>query len=733
MATTRVSESITENIFREKYKYEKFIEKSAISDEFGFLSKNETGKKGYPDFFLDKNDYVIVVEAKATSHKDAINQIKFYMENNNIKYKDIIGIAITGQSEKDIQINYFLKIQGGDIQEIGDKNNFLSLHNIDKLYRKIKFGEILTNEALTKFLKSLNETLHKNKIVRDTERSLFFSGLLIALTDNNFRNTYHYFADTKSLNENILSAIDTQLQSKINNLSKDIGWKDRFSFIKTIDKEIKGYKKIISDIEKNIFIPFKNEEKLDILGKAYKIFLSRAGKITNKNIILTPDHIKSLMVKLADLNLDDVVIDTCTGSGGFLMDAMEKIIELSNGNDEKINNIKEHQLIGFEIDPVLFSLTCSNMFLHGDGRTNLIYRSSLLDDTETDNKVLEYIHTLKPTKCIINPPYENNGAFDFTWQAIDFLENNGKLVIIMPSNTLEKNMNKYGIKNTENLLKKCQLEAIIKMPENLFREQARTIQTSIFIFTKTPHNKSKNVLFYHLKDDGLVSVEHKGRVDIYNRWNDIEKEITEFITNLTDIQKKTHKQKIFDEKGNIVFEKENDDEELIPISDLFNVEIDPLKLQSTKNIEGLYSFITGSAEWKTHNQYSYDCEALVYCIGAEGSLGRCHYVNGKFTASSLCVVLTPKNVNEYPINLKYYKIYFDSIRDILVEALKSGASKKTISKTKLENYKIKYVPIDKQNKYFEEINNLQKKIDKIEKQKRDIYNNINDLIQKSLI
>jgi len=75
-----------------------------------------------------------------------------------------------------------------------------------------------------------------------------------------------------------------------------------------------------------------NEEKQDILGKAYKIFLSRAGKIDNKNIILTPDHIKSLMVKLARLTKDDVVLDTCTGSGGFLMESMEMMISLAKGD-----------------------------------------------------------------------------------------------------------------------------------------------------------------------------------------------------------------------------------------------------------------------------------------------------------------------------------------------------------------------------------------------------------------
>ena len=68
----------------------------------------------------------------------------------------------------------------------------------------------------------------------------------------------------------------------------------------------------------------------------------------NKNIILTPDHIKSLMVKLARLNVDDVVLDTCTGSGGFLMESMETMIKMANGNIDKIEEIKETLAEKFE-------------------------------------------------------------------------------------------------------------------------------------------------------------------------------------------------------------------------------------------------------------------------------------------------------------------------------------------------------------------------------------------------
>lgn len=127
------------------------------------------------------------------------------------------------------------------------------------------------------------------------------------------------------------------------------------------------------------------------------------------------------------------------------MEAMETLVKLADGNTDKIKYIKDNQLIGFEIDSVLFALACSNMFLHGDGRTKLIFRSSLLDGksgsiiNSSDDDILRQIRKWKPTKVIINPPYENGNAVKFTRQALEYLEPNGRLIIIMPTPTLKKN------------------------------------------------------------------------------------------------------------------------------------------------------------------------------------------------------------------------------------------------------------------------------------------------------
>lgn len=740
--TRKISETITENIFRDFYGSNVFLEKSAIPNSYGFKSKNKTNNIGFPDFFKDTNDYAIIVEAKAIAHSQAEEEVKFYMNENNIQHKDIIGIAISGQHINQIKATYFYKLSNSDkIETFLIRDVLLPLETLNDKFFKHKYGETISDEELTTILNSLNNTFHKGNI-RDTDRSLFFSGIMIALTNKNFRDIYRNISaptpqevatvnavilESHNLNKAILDAISIQLSSKINNLSKEFSWRDKFSFIKNVDFSLLDYKNIIINIEEKIYLPFTLDEKQDLLGKAYKIFLSRSGKIDNKNIILTPDHIKELMIKLARLNIDDVVLDTCMGTGGFLMESMEKLINLAKGDEIKINNIKENQLIGFEIDSVLFALACSNMFLHGDGRTNLLFRSSLLNNNNdtminsTDEELFNYIKSKKVTKVIINPPYEKNSSIDFVNQALDYLEPNGKLVIIMPTPTLAKNQEIGG--KTHTILSKAKLDYVIKMPDKLFSEQKRTVNTSIFGFTKTPHNKDDMVLFYDLEDDGFVSIQHKGRVDINNSWNDIENNILTVINNSLEIKGISEKRKIYKD-GELIAQGvqniTNSKYELVKLGELFNTEKG--SLQSSKaNEDGDYNFITASSEWLKHDEYTHDKEALIFAVGASGSLGRTHYVNGKFIVSNLCLILTPKNKKKYPINLEFYNIYFEVIRKKLVRNLADGTSKLTINDAVLKDYYIEYIPLDIQNEYVE---NYVKKYNILEQQLNEAHENL---------
>ncbi|MBK9258128.1 MAG: hypothetical protein IPM42_22020 [Saprospiraceae bacterium] len=109
-----------------------------------------------------------------------------------------------------------------------------------------------------------------------------------------------------------------------------------------------------------------------------------------------------------------------------------------------------------------------------------------------------------------------------------------------------------------------------------------------------------------------------------------------------------------------------------------------------------YTFITASSEWKTHNEYVYDCEALIFAAAASGSLGRTHYVNGKFISSDLCFILTPKNEEKYPIDLQFYHIIFNVLKDDIVRNTKAGTSKEAIGLKSFGNYRLPYFDIKQQ-------------------------------------
>jgi len=128
------------------------------------------------------------------------------------------------------------------------------------------------------------------------------------------------------------------------------------------------------------------------------------------------------------------------------------------------------------------------------------------------------------------------------------------------------------------------------------------------------------------------------------------------------------------------------------IEDLFDFEKGTL--QSSKCTPGKYTFITAAEEWKTHESYTHDCEALVFAMAASGSLGRTHYVNGKFISSDLCFILTPKK--ELKLDLLFYYRLFNFLRRDIVKKTATGTSKLAINQTNFGAYRLPFFEYEHQ-------------------------------------
>lgn len=301
----------------------------------------------------------------------------------------------------------------------------------------------------------------------------------------------------------------------------------------------------------------------------------------------------------------------------------------------------------------------------------------------------------------------------------------------MPSPTLTKNQKNGKNSLTGELLKSARLDYVIKLPLQIFNEQGRTVNTSIFGFTKTPQEKDDEVLFYNLKEDGLVSIQHKGRIDKFNLWNDIENQILLTIKNSKEISGISKKKKIIkDDQLNCsgFTDIKNSEHNLVTIDELFNFNKGSLA-SSDDTPDGEYTFVTASDNWKKSDHFDQEGPALVYATGASGSLGKSQYIEGQFVASNLCYVMKPKDQKNKPINLKFYNWYFSAIRDQIFSDLADGTSKLTISKNSLQNYYIEYFPIEEQNKFVDKYILAYDKLKaEVQKSEQILVSKINELI-----
>lgn len=131
--------------------------------------------------------------------------------------------------------------------------------------------------------------------------------------------------------------------------------------------------------------------------------------------------------------------------------------------------------------------------------------------------------------------------------AIEYLEEGGRLVIIMPNNTLSKYANE---KAALEILKRARLDFVIDMPQQLFFEQGRGVKTSIFGFTKTSggHVHDSLVTFVDMEDDGHQVRFNAGRRDT-GRWPAIAAAVDKAVRDgVESADARSWRSEIFDDK-----------------------------------------------------------------------------------------------------------------------------------------------------------------------------------------
>lgn len=553
MANERITESFFRNQILEDALYNNdkiiFEEQSPSNLKVKKLLTNasKSGKgQGFPEFiiqFVDNPEVLIVVECKAepkfheSENKD---NPKSYAVDGALLYSsflskefDVIAIAISGENERELKISHYLQLKNtNEAHHIFKDDKFLTLSDYLEGYKtdERKFNQDF--QELLKYSKTLNDKLHTLKVA-ESNRSLLISGALIALTDKAFCKAYQY-QKPKELAENLINTIKNKLTDVQNKHIEDII--NTYSFITThtiLAKKENDLRDIITSVDEKINNFIKSYQYFDTLGQFYNEFLRYANNDKGLGIVLTPPHITELFAEIANITKDSIALDTCTGTGGFLISAMKKMIVDAGNDTKKILEIKSKQIIGVEIQHSIFSLTCSNMFIHGDGRSNLIKGSCF------DKPVIKNITSYKPNVAFLNPPYKASKTdieeLEFVKSSLELIEKGSLSVSIVPMMcaTATKGA-KYELKKA--ILKEHTLEAVFSMPNELFHNSNATVNTCIMVFrAKEKHPKNYKTYFGYWKQDGFIKIKNIGRTDFYNKWPLTQKKWLEAYRNKDEI------------------------------------------------------------------------------------------------------------------------------------------------------------------------------------------------------
>ncbi|AVB77184.1 HsdM family class I SAM-dependent methyltransferase [Methanococcus maripaludis] len=513
-------------------------------------SKNRTGKVGFPEYIGVIKDFLLVIEDKSelSNHIILDNKNLISMERNDVKnyavngalfygqhlakntsYKKIIAFGISG-NEKKHKISPIYIDETEYYRELPDVESFISFNekNIDEYYTreilKEATDEEKTTEEILKDASILHEDLRNYGTLKDVDKPLIVSGILLALRESESKNFSidDLTGDTiKTDGQKIYDAIESNLKRA--NVSPDVK-KDKllsqFAIIKDTPKlneiepklkktPLKHYTEYLyNKIYKSIRYIQSSE---DYLGRFYGEFMSYSGGDGQTlGIVLTPKHITELFCDLVEVKPNDIVFDPCCGTAGFLIASMHNMLKQTSKKSEQ-RNIRQNQLHGFELQPYMFTIATTNMILRGDGKSNLINEDFLKQDP---NK----IQLKQPTVGMMNPPYSQGSKKDptlyeiaFTEHLLDSLTVGARCIVIIPQSSVTgKTREEQSIK--ENILKKHTLEGVITLNKDTFYGVG--VMPCIAIFTAgEPHLNDKECKFIDFRDDGYKISPHIGLLE----------------------------------------------------------------------------------------------------------------------------------------------------------------------------------------------------------------------------
>lgn len=513
------------------------------------------------DVRMESEDVVVLIETKQEFEESDEQQLKEYLEEENLLHPDKKVICILANTKNDKIKVWKTKL---------DESHVLKEETvIDTMTHYKGLFKITKNNCRERVLKNtyaLNELLHK-KDIKEELRSQFVGTLLIYIEDIVNSKGFTVINETaiqqltqywsgltaSQIITGISDTINTRLTTTAN---KDM--KLRLLRTKILEDQhvqslsVSDWVDILLDITANIyaFVNIESAEGQDIMNMFFIAFNKYVGK-ADKNQAFTPDYMTDFMCRLTNVNRETVVFDGTCGSGSFLVQALVKeFADSRHGNTEEetnaqIEKVKKENIYGVEIDENVYGLAVTNMLIHGNADANLKL-GSLFDSQD-------FIKNANPDVILMNPPYNSKpigipDIYKTQWgaaktgkedptkglvfvQAVSDMvrsyspKKDIRLAVLLPvSAAIGKSKILQNVKTQ--LLEHNTLEAVFTLADDMFYPGASVNACCMVFQLCRPHVNTDGTVnktfFGYFKNDGHIKKKNIGRIEKLDEENNSE-------------------------------------------------------------------------------------------------------------------------------------------------------------------------------------------------------------------
>jgi type I restriction enzyme M protein len=531
-----------------------------------------------PDYVVSIENFpALVIDAKSPQEhiENWTSQCSSYCLELNKEYKHnpVEYFLITNGLETSlykwdvrkplINLNFEDFIEDGEkfsslINYIG-KNNLRALSEEKHetlMDSKFEFNPLTVDEISKLFIK-IHDDIWKNEI-RNPSAAFEELMKIIFIKIKKDEDLYEKF-DGTPLPKNkdvVFSTIWIKNQTETDNPINDILFKN---LIKDLEKKIREKKKKrIFNIDDNINLNPNTIEKIveyiehvdfykldeDVHGRIFEILLDSTIRGKALGQYFTPRDIVKLMVGLADIEVNkdkiETVLDACCGSGGFLIYAMNDML-LKSTNLKGLTNIESNEIKKKIVDksltgidggsePPIYRIARMNMYLHGDGGSNIFFADSLnkkigqvgRSTLELDEEIFELKDLLISKKkkfdvILSNPPFSMTYSRDnpeqrqildqyiisensktllsslmFLERYKDLVSENGRIFAIIDESVLSGD--RY--EKIRNFIREMFIIiGVVSLPGDAFKRASARVKTSILILRLKKDGEEQKDIF----------------------------------------------------------------------------------------------------------------------------------------------------------------------------------------------------------------------------------------------